>query len=113
MMLRGNLTQNWVEFLPKIVTQYNATPNQKLGGLTPDSIHSEYDSVLVTEQLKKKNIHPYKEENFHQQIENEETYEKVKTNIHVHDFVYLSWQENQFSKSYDTKVFYSNCYHVL
>jgi hypothetical protein len=53
-MLRGNLTQNWVEFLPKIVTQYNASPNQKLGGLTPDSIHSEYDSVLVTEQLKKK-----------------------------------------------------------
>jgi hypothetical protein len=104
MLLRGNLTQNWVEHLPNIVKQYNNTPNKKLGGLTPNSIHSEFDSTIVTERLAQKNIQPYKEVNFHEQIENENAFKKVKSNIQVDDFVYLSWKEDQFSKSYDTKV---------
>lgn len=104
MMLRGNLTHNWVKYLSIIVTQYNNTPNKKLGGLSPNQIHSEYDSVLVEERLKLKNITPFKEPNFHEQIANEEQYKKVANNIQINDYVYLSRQENQFSKSYDTKV---------
>jgi hypothetical protein len=106
MMLRGNLSQNWVEFLPTIVSQYNNSPNKKLGGLKPNNIHSEFDSVLVSERLREKNIQTYKEKSFHDQITAEEAYQKQKNNIQVNDFVYVSFKEDQFSKSYDTKVFY-------
>ena len=105
-MLRGNLSQNWVEFLPTIVSQYNNSPNKKLGGLKPNNIHSEFDSVLVSERLREKNIQTYKEKSFHDQITAEEAYQKQKNNIQVNDFVYVSFKEDQFSKSYDTKVFY-------
>jgi hypothetical protein len=103
MMLRGNLTRNWVKYLPIIVNQYNNTPNDKLGGLTPNHIHSEFDSVLVTQLLRKKHIVPYQEKNFHEQIKAEKAFTNDKKNIQINDYVYISTQENQFSKSYDTK----------
>ena len=105
MMMRGTLSQNWVKFLPIIAEQHNNSPNKKLGGLTPNSIHSEFDSVLVTERLRNKKIQVYKEPNFHQQILNTKSYESNQKNIQVNDYVYLSSKEDQFSKSYNTKVF--------
>ena len=47
-LLRGTLSQDWLKFLPKVVDSLNHTPIKKLGGLTPNSIHSESDSVLVS-----------------------------------------------------------------
>jgi hypothetical protein len=104
MMLRGNLSQNWVKYLPIIVDQHNNMPNKKLGGLTPNNIHSEYDSVIVAAKLNEKNIVPFKEPSFHEQMSAEKDYIRIKNNIQVNDFVYVSSKEDQFSKSYDTKV---------
>ena len=107
MMMRGTLTQNWTKYLPVIAEQHNNTPNKKLGGLTPNSIHSEFDSVLVTERLRNEKRLVYQEPNFHQQIANMKSYEANSNNIQVNDYVYLSTKEDQFSKSYDTKVLFS------
>jgi hypothetical protein len=104
MMMRGNLTQNWVKYLPLIVEQHNNTPNEKLGGLTPNNIHSEYDSALVAERLQKQNKQSYHEPSFQTQISNMELYKTNPNNIQENDYVYLSSKEDQFSKSYDTKV---------
>jgi hypothetical protein len=108
MMLRGNLTQNWVKYLPIIVEQHNNSPNEKLGGLTPNSIHSEYDSVLVNQRLKKTKKEIYQEPTYQEQISNKKIYENNTNNIQANDYVYLSTKEDQFSKSYDTKVL-RNC----
>jgi len=104
MILRGSLSQNWVKYIVKVVEQYNQTPNKKLGGLTPASIHSEFDSVLVNEARKKTNVSVFVEPHFQQQITNQKTYEKNTNNFQVNDFVYLSTNEKLFDKSFDTKV---------
>jgi hypothetical protein len=104
MMLRGNLSQNWVKYIQIITEQHNSTPNKKLGGLTPNNIHSEFDSVIVNEKLKNLKTPVYKEPNFHQQILNMKTYKSNPKNIQINDYVYLSSKEDQFSKSFDTKV---------
>jgi hypothetical protein len=104
MILRGSLSQNWVKYIVKVVEQYNQTPNKKLGGLTPESIHSEFDSVLVNEARKKNNVIEFVEPHFQQQIMDQKTYEENKNNFQVNDFVYLSTNEKLFDKSFDTKV---------
>jgi hypothetical protein len=104
MMLRGNRSQNWVKYLPLIVEQHNNTPNNKLGGLCPNQIQSEFDSVLVSQRLKNTNKETFKEPNFKEQIKNQKIYKKNEKNIQTNDYVYLSSKEDQFSKSYDTKA---------
>lgn len=108
MMLRGVLKQNWVDFLPIVVRDYNRTPSSKLGGITPESIHSEIDSVRVSEAQKNANINVYKEPSYKKQIENQVQYENDQENLQVNSYVYLTSNEDLFSKSYDVKV----CFHL-
>jgi hypothetical protein len=86
------------------VKQYNTTPKQKLGGLTPDSIHSEFDSVLVAEARKQKKISVFKQPHYQQQIINQKNYEQNKNLLQVNDYVYLTTNEKLFDKSFDTQV---------
>jgi hypothetical protein len=81
MLLRGTLSQNWIQALPQVVNGFNNTPVKKLGGLTPNSINSEKDSVLVDEALKAKNIQYYSEPNFEQQRANQSEYENTTTGL--------------------------------
>lgn len=104
MMLRGILNQNWVRYLPLVVDDYNKTPSTKLGGVKPESIHSEIDSVVVRNAQQDAGIIPYREPNYQKQNENQETYEVDGTKLQVGDYVYLSDNEQLFSKSYDVKV---------
>jgi hypothetical protein len=104
MLLRGNLSQDWVNFLPKVVESYNHTPSKKLGGIAPETIHSEIDSVRVTEAQKNSNIKVYHEPNFHQQQENQLNYDKNKDTLKPGTFVYLTTNEDLFAKSFDVKV---------
>ena len=104
MLLRGSLCQDWVKFLPKVVESYNHTPLNKLGGIAPETIHSEIDSVRVAEAQKKANVEINREPNFHLQIQNQKDYEKNPQNLKVGAYVYLSSNEDLFAKSYDVKV---------
>lgn len=103
-LLRGILSQDWVKYLDLVVKQYNTTPKQKLGGLTPDSIHSEFDSVLVAEAQKQKKISVFKQPHYQQQIINQKNYEQNKNLLQVNDYVYLTTNEKLFDKSFDTQV---------
>ena len=104
MLLRGTLSQDWVSVLPNIVEQFNNSPNDKLGGLTPNSIHSEFDSVLVNEARKKNNINVYSEVNYHQQILNKNKYESDSSLLQVNSYVYVTSNEKIFDKSYNTQA---------
>ena len=104
MLLRGILNQNWVNFLPQIVKDYNHTPIKKLGNIAPESIKSEIDSVRVQEAQKKAQINVYKEPNYRIQLENQKQHESDPLKLQIDDYVYLSSNEELFSKSYDVKV---------
>lgn len=108
MMLRGILNQNWVHYIPQIVKDYNKTPSSKLGGITPESIHSEVDSVRVKDAQKKANINVYQEPNYSDQLKNQIEYESNLHNLQIDDYVFLSENEPLFSKSYDVKVKFFN-----
>ena len=103
-LLRGTLNNNWVLELPKIVQDLNNTPLRKLGGLTPNSIHSEIDSVNVSNARKSLNVSVYTEPNFHIQRQNQTNYEKELNFLQVNDYVYLDFDEKLFDKSFDVSV---------
>ena len=104
MMMRGMLKQNWVDYLEQVVKDYNHTPLDKLGGIAPENIHSEIDSVMVANAQKRANIKIYKEPSYKEQNENQKSYESSLTNLQVNDYVYLLSNEDVFAKSYDVKV---------
>ena len=103
-VLRGMLSQNWLKYIELVVKQYNESPKQKLGGLSPNMIHCEYDSVLVNEARKKKNLQVFEQPHFKEQIENQKKYERNSNQLQVGDYVYLSSDEKLFDKSFDTQV---------
>ena len=104
MLLRGILNQNWVQWVSKVVKDYNHTPLTKLGGIAPESINSEIDSVQVQEAQQKARLTVYKEPSYKIQRENQIKYEKDPKKLQIGDYVYLSTNEELFSKSYDVKV---------
>ncbi len=103
-LMRGTLSQDWVKYLPQVVNDYNNTPIQKLGWLKPSSIHSEKDSVNVAQAKTEYNIKTRTEPTFHDQLKNQEYYEKSKQNLQVNDFVYLDFDEKLFDKSFNVSV---------
>ncbi len=104
MLLRGILSQDWVQYLPKVVQQFNHTPQLKLGGIAPEKILSLADSAKVFDARKKSNVDVYHEPNFQEQINNQKRYEENDSNLQVGDFVYLTLDEKLFDKSFDVKV---------
>jgi hypothetical protein len=104
MLLRGTLSQDWLKYLPQVVRSYNHTPSKKLGGIAPETIHSEIDSVRVSEAQKKSKISIYHEPNFHQQLKNQSEYDTNENNLKEGTYVYLNSNEDLFAKSFDVKV---------
>jgi hypothetical protein len=104
MLLRGTLSQDWVDQIENVVNSYNSTPIKKLGWLAPNSIHSEIDSVRVSTAQKKAGIKVYHEPNFTEQIKNQREYESNPNNLQVGQYVYLDFDEKVFSKSFDVQV---------
>jgi hypothetical protein len=103
-MLRGNLTHNWVNYIKKIATDYNETPLKKLGWMKPNSIHSQFDSVLVEEAQRSAKVTPYREPDIETRKINEENYLKNSKNLQVGTYVYLDFNESLFGKSFDVQV---------
>ena len=104
MMLRSQLSQNWVKFIKIIVHQYNETPLQKLGFLKPNDIKSEADSVSVEYNKRQFGVTTYNQPNFETQIQNEETFKTKKNRLQVGDFCYKFYDEKLFDKKYNISV---------
>ena len=109
MLLRGTLNQNWVKVLPQVVDSLNNTPVLKLGGLRPNSIHSEKDSVTVATAQKAKSIKKYSEPSFQVQRETQKLYEN-SGKFKVNDYVYLDFDEKIFDKSFNVSVHFRNTF---
>jgi len=101
MLLRSELSKNWVENLQQVCDGLNNTPLKRLGWLTPNSIHSELDSVKVNAARKEANISVYKDPSYKEQFDNQNSY---KGDLSENDFVYLDFQEKLFDKSFDVSV---------
>jgi hypothetical protein len=104
MLMRGILSQNWVEYLPKVVQQFNHTPQLKLGNIAPEDILSPVDSAKVFDARKNLHVTVFHEPNFKQQFDNQKKYESDIKKLQVGDFVFLTLEEKLFDKSFDVKV---------
>jgi hypothetical protein len=110
MSLRGTLSQDWIKLLEITVNALNNTPTPRIGFLTPNSIHSEIDSVKVQEAQKNHNIETFQEDNFRRQLQNQKDYNrsnlKTGSNFKINDYVYLDFNQKLFDKSFDVAVKY-------
>jgi hypothetical protein len=100
MLLRNKLTHNWTDYIVQIVEQFNDTPREKLGWLTPNSINSEFDSLKVEELRRQDNIKVFESPSFTQQQKNEAHF---KGPFKIGDYVYLNFPETLFDKGFDTQ----------
>ncbi len=105
MLLRKQLSHDWVKYINYIVEAHNNIPTKKLGWFKPNQIHSEFDSILVESEKKKFNIHTYKEPVFKDQILSQNIHEQDSKKIQVNDYVYLDLNEKLFDKSFDIQVY--------
>jgi len=99
--LRGLLTQNWEEYLPKVTDSLNQTPLKRLGWLTPNSITNQVGSVAVDKARKAIGLPTNEEPTFKEKIVNQSQY---KGDLKVGDYVYLDFNEKVFDKSFDVSV---------
>lgn len=104
MLLRSQLSQNWVKYIQIIVNQYNDTPLKKLGFLKPNDIKSDRDTVSVTLSRKLNGIEAYRQPDFKTQAENVERYQNNLKNLKVGDFCYKFYNEQMFDKKYNISV---------
>jgi len=99
--LRGQLSQHWEEYLPKVTNSLNETPLKRLGWLTPNSITNQVGSVAVDNARKEIGLPINEEPTYKQKIANQKEY---KGDLQVGDFVYLDFNEKVFDKSFDVSV---------
>ncbi len=104
LMLRANLSQNWLKYISFVVKSHNETPMKKLGWLKPSQIHSVFDSTLVNSEKKKFNIKTYTEPTFEEQKGLQSAHLSDKNKLQENDFVYLDLNEKLFDKSFDIQV---------
>lgn len=105
MMLRSELSKNWIHYLPIVTNSLNNSPLESLGFLKPSDIRTEADSVKVDEALRKNGISPKESlPTFQEQNENQKNYEQNKKNLQTGMYCYLSFDEKLFDKSFDIAV---------
>ena len=102
MLLRSQLSENWVKYLPIVVDGLNKTPIKKLGYLMPNSIGSESDSVVVDFRKKSNNLP--KLPTFSIQETNKNIYQRNKSHLQPGDFCYKFYDEKLFDKKYNISV---------
>ena len=101
MLLRSQLSENWVNYLPIVVDGLNKTPIKKLGYLMPNSIRSESDSVQIDlRKLEKSKKLP----TFSIQEKNKSLHEQDKSLLQPGDFCYKFYDEKLFDKKYNISV---------
>ena len=74
--------------------------------MKPSDINTLSDNIVVQEALKNKNIKPFEEPSWKEQVENQTNYEKSKNPFKVGTFVYLDQKNSVFDKSFYYQVYY-------
>ena len=103
MLLRGQLSHNWVKYLPIVTKSLNDSPLKKLGYLTPSDITDPYDSISVDKALKAHNLQPKILPSYKEQQMNQVKAEK-SSKLKPMDYVFLDFSTDLFTKSYDLSV---------
>jgi len=104
MILRSELSENWVKYIKIVVDQYNKTPLEKLGYLKPNDIKSETDSVSVQLNKKQFGIKTYSQPDFRTQEDNVEVFKSNTKKLQLGDFCYKFFDEKLFDKKYNISV---------
>jgi len=100
-MLRGTLSKDWPSYLKQIEEDFNKTPKKCLAYFAPKDINDSVDSYLVMkDEESSKHILPSIED----QQDNIENYNNETKNFKIKDYVYLNFKDENFAKSFDTKV---------
>ena len=101
MQLRATLSNEWSAIIEQVTQNLNNTPLKRLGWKTPNSIHSEADSVAVDKAKNIHNIPNVSLPSYEEQKTNEKSY---VGDLKVGDFVYIDFDEKVFDKSFDVSV---------
>lgn len=100
-LLRSELSHKWVKYLKVVVDSLNRTPLKRLGGLTPNDIHSEASSVFVAKARAKQNEPKLQFDTYKEKQSNQKLY---RGKLNVGDYVYLDFDEKLFDKSFNVSV---------
>jgi hypothetical protein len=102
MLLRSQLSHDWPYNINIVVNGYNNTPLKKLGWLAPNDVNSREDSIKVEEAQKKYGIKVYHEPNYKEQLNS--FFQTNKNDLKKDEFVYVTFDEKLFDKSFDVQV---------
>ncbi len=103
-ILRSELTQDWVQYLPTVVKALNDRPVKALGNVKPSTINSFLDDVKIRAAQSANNINPYHEPDYQTQNQNQAEYENSKRKFQLGSFVYLDFKQTAFDKSFDSQI---------
>lgn len=103
-ILRSELTQDWVQYLPIVVKALNDRPVKALGNVKPSSINSFLDDVKIREAQSTNKVNPYHEPDYESQNRNQAAYEASSNKFQLGAFVYLDFKQMTFDKSFDTQI---------
>ena len=101
MLLRSQLSENWVKFIKVVVESFNNTPIKKLGYIKPNEIKSERDSVRID---LKKSSNSSSLPSFTVQQSNQKLYDENKNLLQPGDYCYKFYDEKLFDKKYNISV---------
>ena len=105
MMMRSELSKNWLKYLAITVESLNSRHIKSLGGVQPKEINSFIDDVKIRHAQEQNCILPFEEPSFREQNQNQADYLKdPKSTFKIGDYVYLDFKRSAFDKSYDTQV---------
>lgn len=104
MLLRSELSENWVKYIKLVVNSMNKTPIKKLGYLAPNDISSERDSVSVDIRKRELNISSESYPTFEEQNQLSASYQDTTKNLKKGDYVYKQYNEKLFDKKYNVSV---------
>jgi Integrase core domain len=103
-ILRNELSQDWVHYLPIVVKSLNDHPVKSLGNVAPGTINTFLDDVKVRAAQSENKVESYSEPDYKTQNKNQATYEASSSKFQVGAYVYLDFKQTAFDKSFDTQI---------
>ena len=105
-MMRAEISDNWLNYLPYAVNALNQRHLRALGFMSPSDIKSELDDALVRKAQEENNVAVYHQPNYKEQNQNQEDYKNSTNPFQVGQHVYLDNKEQVFNKSFFSQVKY-------
>ena len=105
MMMRSELSKNWLKYLPITVDSLNSRHIKSLGWVQPKEINSFLDDVKIRHAQEQNCIVPFEEPNYKEQNQSQTDYlNDPKSALKIGDYVYLDFKQSAFDRGYDTQV---------